>query len=219
MPDHVHFFCAPDVNAKPLSMFISSWKEWTSKSLKSQLLVTSAIWQAEFLITCSGRLRATAKNAIMSGRIPYASDYLRIRTAGLGKGRSNNCISDPEQAGVTAPGYSKSEVVAAGHFTRMFFRRYVGTSRSCPSTIVGSLFSNRPRLIGSNCNTSCLAWTLSGRDSLATTGFFFGIIKRGCESGLSTDDGSIDTTVGAGAGGGGGTSAMGCSNGITSEIG
>ncbi len=41
------------------------------------------------------------------------------------------------------------------HDTLIFLRKNVGTSRSCPSTIVGSLFSNRPRVTGSNCSVSC----------------------------------------------------------------
>lgn len=35
------------------------------------------------------------------------------------------------------------------YFTFRFFRRKVGTSRSCPSTMVGSDFSKRPRFAGS----------------------------------------------------------------------
>src|SRR5437762_3664892 len=69
------------------------------------------------------------------------------------------------------------------YFTRTFFRRNVGTSRSWPSTIVGSLFSKRPRVIGSNCKTSCFACTFSttGFDSLigAGAGFFFGAVRPG----------------------------------------
>ena len=38
----------------------------------------------------------------------------------------------------------------AGYFTFRFFRRKVGTSRSWPSTMVGSDFSKRPRLAGSS---------------------------------------------------------------------
>ena len=38
MPDHVHFFCTPDREAKSLSQFMGSWKEWTSKRIKAALL-------------------------------------------------------------------------------------------------------------------------------------------------------------------------------------
>jgi putative transposase len=48
MPDHVHFFCAPELDAKPLSLFVGFWKEWTSKSIKRKLGLTTPIWQDEF---------------------------------------------------------------------------------------------------------------------------------------------------------------------------
>src|SRR2546423_8875475 len=84
----------------------------------------------------------------------------------------------------------------------MFLRRNVGMSKSWPSTIVGSLFSKRPRVIGSNCITSCFAETnfsFGGFGSFASfsrTAFFFGGIKRG--AGFLIE--------GAGIGGGGGGS-------------
>jgi putative transposase len=31
MPDHVHFFCAAQPNAKTLSEFVRLWKQWTTK--------------------------------------------------------------------------------------------------------------------------------------------------------------------------------------------
>ena len=48
MPDHVHFFCAPELDAKPLPVFIGFWKEWTSKGIKQALGLTSPVWQEEF---------------------------------------------------------------------------------------------------------------------------------------------------------------------------
>src|SRR5712691_8761413 len=66
--------------------------------------------------------------------------------------------------------------------------------------MVGSLFSKRPRVTGSNCKTSCLVCTYfsaGGFDSLTGSGFFFGTIKRGVEAGFlisgsaSTGGGSI----------------------------
>jgi len=37
MPDHVHFFCAAEPNAKTLSVLIGAWKEWTSKRIAREL--------------------------------------------------------------------------------------------------------------------------------------------------------------------------------------
>ncbi len=48
MPDHVHFFCAPELDAKKLPVFVGSWKEWTSKAIKCQLRQGISVWQEEF---------------------------------------------------------------------------------------------------------------------------------------------------------------------------
>ena len=52
MPDHVHFFASPTLNAKPLSGFIGKWKEWTSKkiirTLKYLNIEDNHLWQKEF---------------------------------------------------------------------------------------------------------------------------------------------------------------------------
>src|SRR5436309_688182 len=75
--------------------------------------------------------------------------------------------------------------------------------------MVGSLFSKRPRVTGSNCKTSCFAWayfSFGGFASFSTTGFFFGGIKRG--AGFLIE--------GAGGCGGGNSVATGRSNGIKS---
>jgi putative transposase len=37
MPDHVHFFCATEHNAKTLSVFVGAWKEWTSKRITREI--------------------------------------------------------------------------------------------------------------------------------------------------------------------------------------
>src|SRR5260370_42358906 len=74
--------------------------------------------------------------------------------------------------------------------------------------MVGSLFSKRPRVTGSNCKTSCFAWTnfsFGGLVSFSTTGFFFGGINRGA-----------GFLIEGAAGGGGGSAATGCSNGVKS---
>jgi REP element-mobilizing transposase RayT len=55
MPDHVHFFCAPEQSAKPLPEFIGAWKRWTSRRIHAQgqpRTLSSAtgrpLWQREF---------------------------------------------------------------------------------------------------------------------------------------------------------------------------
>jgi REP element-mobilizing transposase RayT len=48
MPDHVHFFCAPELDAKPLPIFIGFWKEWSSKRIKRIANMADPVWQEEF---------------------------------------------------------------------------------------------------------------------------------------------------------------------------
>src|SRR6266487_6460600 len=70
--------------------------------------------------------------------------------------------------------------------------------------MVGSLFSKRPRVTGSNCKTSCLVCTYfsaGGFDSLTGSAFFFGTIKRGAGAGfLISGSGSAGgVSIGAGS--------------------
>jgi hypothetical protein len=53
-------------------------------------------------------------------------------------------------------------LVKARYLTFTLFRKNVGTSKSCPSIMVGSLFSKRPRETGSNCRVSCFASAFFG---------------------------------------------------------
>jgi REP element-mobilizing transposase RayT len=48
MPDRVHFFCAPESDAKLLSTFLGLWKEWTSKAIKRAVGLPRRVWQEEF---------------------------------------------------------------------------------------------------------------------------------------------------------------------------
>jgi putative transposase len=48
MPDHVHFFCSAELDAKPLPKFMQFWKQWTSKRIARELKIHGRLWQAEF---------------------------------------------------------------------------------------------------------------------------------------------------------------------------
>jgi REP element-mobilizing transposase RayT len=48
MPNHVHFFCSSEMDAKPLPRFIRAWKQWTSKRIERELKIAAPIWQQEF---------------------------------------------------------------------------------------------------------------------------------------------------------------------------
>jgi len=48
MPDHVHFFGAPQLEARSLSAFMRDWKKWTTRQMTEQGLATAPVWQPEF---------------------------------------------------------------------------------------------------------------------------------------------------------------------------
>jgi putative transposase len=48
MPDHVHFFCSAELDAKALPMFMQAWKQWTSKRMGRELKCRGKVWQEEF---------------------------------------------------------------------------------------------------------------------------------------------------------------------------
>ena len=48
MPDHVHFFCRPQPQAKRLADFIRAWKSWSARSVLRTLGRPSPLWQPEF---------------------------------------------------------------------------------------------------------------------------------------------------------------------------
>ena len=48
MPDHVHFFCSAELDAKALPMFLQAWKQWTGKRMGRELKCRGKVWQEEF---------------------------------------------------------------------------------------------------------------------------------------------------------------------------
>ncbi|MBI2518124.1 MAG: transposase [Opitutae bacterium] len=48
MPDHVHFFAAPEPDAKSLSAFMRDWKKWTARQIITTRQVAPPVWQPEF---------------------------------------------------------------------------------------------------------------------------------------------------------------------------
>jgi putative transposase len=48
MPDHVHFFCTPRLEASSLETFVGRWKEWTAKRMIRELNCARPVWQLQF---------------------------------------------------------------------------------------------------------------------------------------------------------------------------
>jgi putative transposase len=87
MPDHVHFFCRPELDAKPLSEFVGSWKSYTSRrinalgGLRSTPAATTQ-WQREFFDhvlrsdeSYSEKWNYVRDNAVRAGLVSSADDW------------------------------------------------------------------------------------------------------------------------------------------------
>jgi putative transposase len=82
MPDHVHFFCSWDLDAKPLSAFMGFWKEWTSKGIRNEINLTDLIWQEEFFDhvlrsaeSYSKKWDYVRENPVRAGLVKNADDW------------------------------------------------------------------------------------------------------------------------------------------------
>src|SRR6266403_1796885 len=103
MPDHVHFFCRPEHEAKTLSRFVGS--KTSNRSQRQRLQLTGLFGSASSSITYCARTRATAKNGIMSAIIPCEAVLSRAPMIGLTRERLNDSNSSRPQpaAAATAP--------------------------------------------------------------------------------------------------------------------
>jgi putative transposase len=90
MPDHVHFFCRPELDAKALPEFIGAWKSWTGKRTNKLLApgsatpatTATALWQAEFFDhvlrsseSCSEKWNYVFDNPVRADLVNRADDW------------------------------------------------------------------------------------------------------------------------------------------------
>jgi REP-associated tyrosine transposase len=87
MPDHVHFFCRPELNAKTLSEFVGNWKSWTSRKIHALNLPRSTpaattLWQREFFDhvlrsseSYSEKWNYVRENPVRAGLVSAADDW------------------------------------------------------------------------------------------------------------------------------------------------
>ena len=87
MPNHVHFFCRPQYDAKTLPEFVGAWNSWTSRKISKLLRPRSAtaattLWQREFFdhILRSGESYAekwnyVVDNPVRAGLVSSADDW------------------------------------------------------------------------------------------------------------------------------------------------
>ena len=48
MPDHVHFFARPEIDARPMAAWVQMWKSVSSRRIAMALVIRQPIWQAEY---------------------------------------------------------------------------------------------------------------------------------------------------------------------------
>jgi REP-associated tyrosine transposase len=86
MPDHVHFFCRPERDAKTLSRFVGAWKTWSSREIRKirpqPTAAATALWQREFfdhLLRSSesyaGKWSYVRENPVRAGLVASADDW------------------------------------------------------------------------------------------------------------------------------------------------
>jgi putative transposase len=82
MPDHVHFFCRAELDAKTLPIFMQAWKQWTSKRILRELNSASHIWQEEFFDhvlrsseSYSEKWDYVRENPVRAGLVTSADDW------------------------------------------------------------------------------------------------------------------------------------------------
>jgi putative transposase len=89
MPDHVHFFCRPEREAKKLSLFVGAWKTWTSRNIQkirpqpaAAATTSRSLWQREFFdhLLRSGesygeKWNYVRDNPVRAGLVASADDW------------------------------------------------------------------------------------------------------------------------------------------------
>ncbi|OYU99749.1 MAG: hypothetical protein CFE26_25115 [Verrucomicrobiales bacterium VVV1] len=84
MPDHVHFFAMPlPAEAKPLSVAVGKWKEWSAKKILKLHTEAGPLRQPEFFdhLLRSRESRAekwsyVRENPVRAGLVARAEDWL-----------------------------------------------------------------------------------------------------------------------------------------------
>jgi putative transposase len=89
MPDHVHFLCRPEHQAKTLSRFVGAWKTRTRRKIQkakpqptAAVTTPQSLWQREFfdhLLRSSesykGKWNYVRENPVRSGFVASADDW------------------------------------------------------------------------------------------------------------------------------------------------
>lgn len=82
MPNHVHFFCRAELDAKTLPTMMQAWKQWTSKRMVRELKFKGNVWQGEFFDhvlrsseSYSQKWDYVRENPVRAGIVAVADDW------------------------------------------------------------------------------------------------------------------------------------------------
>ena len=82
MPDHVHFFARPEIEASPMAKWVQMWKGVSSRRIAKALGAQSPIWQAEYFDrylrsseSYSQKWDYVEQNAVRDGLVRRAEDW------------------------------------------------------------------------------------------------------------------------------------------------
>jgi putative transposase len=76
MPDHVHFFARPAIDARPMADWMQMWKSVSSRQVAAALAIKQPIWQAEYFDrylrsteSYSAKWHSVEQNAVRAGLV------------------------------------------------------------------------------------------------------------------------------------------------------
>src|SRR5262249_52344979 len=82
MPDHVHFFARPEVNARPKAEGVGMWKSVSSRRTAATLGIQAPIWQRDYFDrylrsseSYSEKWQYVAQNPVRAGLVGRVEDW------------------------------------------------------------------------------------------------------------------------------------------------
>jgi REP element-mobilizing transposase RayT len=82
MPDHVHFFARPAVNAWPKAKWVGMWKSVSSRRIAVVLAIKPPVWQSDYFDqflrsseSYSDKWQYVEQNAVRAGLVGHAEDW------------------------------------------------------------------------------------------------------------------------------------------------
>ena len=82
MPDHVHFFARPEIDARPMAKWMQMWKGVSARKIAKALNIQPPIWQADYFDrylrsseSYSGKWDYVEQNAVRAGLVKQINDW------------------------------------------------------------------------------------------------------------------------------------------------